>query len=64
MREFWVEHSRANDLTEMMLDSEAETISPQEASEVLSILPNIAGKDILELGAGIGFVTLRTFSPF
>ena len=41
----------------MLLDTNAETISDSEMPEILSILPSIKSKKILELGAGIGRFT-------
>jgi len=35
--------------------SDVEAISELEVPEILSLLPDFAGKDILELGAGAGF---------
>lgn len=54
MTEFWQEHSQHGSLTEMMLDHNAEELCKHELPEILSYLPQYAGKDILELGAGIG----------
>ncbi|GFH31594.1 phosphoethanolamine-N-methyltransferase, partial [Haematococcus lacustris] len=41
----------------MMLDSAASTLDALERPEVLSILGSVAGKRVLELGAGIGRFT-------
>ena len=54
MHEFWEEHSHKATVVEMMLDSEAEKIGQKEIPEIISLLPEIKGKDVLELGAGIG----------
>jgi hypothetical protein len=40
----------------MMLDTNADKINRFEYPEVLECLPDLDGKRILELGAGIGFV--------
>ena len=37
-----------------MLDSNAEELGKEEIPEVLSMLPDTSGMDVLELGAGIG----------
>lgn len=55
MSKFWQEHSTRADLTEMMLDSKADEISDIESEEILSAVPDYAAKNILELGAGIGY---------
>jgi phosphoethanolamine N-methyltransferase len=54
MKDFWVKHSQMANMQEMLLDSNAEEISDNELPEILSILPSIKSKKILELGAGIG----------
>lgn len=54
MLEYWNKHSKDCSIQEMMLDTNAETISDQELPEILSVLPSYSGKEILELGAGIG----------
>lgn len=59
MSDFWVEHSTQADLTEMMLDSKADEISEVERDEILAAVPDFKGKDVLELGAGIGYVIFR-----
>ena len=55
MHEFWEEHSHKATVVEMMLDTEAEKIGQKEIPEIISLLPEIKGKDVLELGAGIGW---------
>lgn len=47
----------AGTLESMMLDTDAETIDKDERPEVLSLLPELAGKDVVELGAGMGRFT-------
>lgn len=58
MVNFWQEHSREASVKEMMLDTDADKISQQEGPEILDLLPDHEGKDILELGAGIGYGVL------
>ena len=55
MTEFWKEHSKDGSMEEMMLDSKAEELSKDELPEILSYLPDFKGKDVVELGAGIGY---------
>lgn len=57
MKQYWVKHSQMGNLQEMLLDSNAEEISDHELPEILSILPSIKTKKVLELGAGIGRFT-------
>ncbi|XP_066574847.1 phosphoethanolamine methyltransferase isoform X2 [Amia ocellicauda] len=57
MTEFWQEHSREATVEEMMLDSSAQLLSKNELPEILSLLPNLGGLTMLELGAGIGRYT-------
>ena len=54
MLNFWSKHYKECSIEEMMLDTNAEVISEQELPEILSILPDYSGQDLLELGAGIG----------
>lgn len=57
MKSFWTEHSKEATEEEMMLDSHAEQLGKEEIPEILSQLPDVAGMDVLELGAGIGRFT-------
>ncbi|XP_012686806.2 phosphoethanolamine methyltransferase isoform X2 [Clupea harengus] len=57
MTEFWKVHSRQATVEEMMLDSNAQELTEHELPEILSLLPSVAGKDVLELGSGIGRYT-------
>ena len=41
-------------LQEMMLDSEADSLTAEEGLEVLSILPDYTDKNVIEIGAGNG----------
>ena len=54
MKKYWVEHSKQATEKEMMLDSSAEELGKEEVPEILAALPDVAGLDVLELGAGIG----------
>ena len=58
MEKFWRKHSTECNEKEMMLDYNAESIGRREIPEILALLPNIRGKVVLELGAGIGWVNL------
>ena len=40
----------------MMSDTEADLLGAEEVPEVLGILPDYTRKDVVELGAGIGWV--------
>lgn len=55
---FWKEHSQHATVEEMMLDSKAQQLTKHELPEILEMLPSLDGIDVLELGAGIGLVTL------
>ncbi|RXN28364.1 phosphoethanolamine N-methyltransferase 3-like isoform X2 [Labeo rohita] len=57
MTEFWKEHSKFATVEAMMLDSNAQELTQHELPEILSMLPSLAGSDVLELGAGIGRYT-------
>ena len=47
-------------MKEMMLDENAEKLGKQEIPELLSLLPELEGKDVIELGAGIGYFFLSS----
>ncbi|KAM4585860.1 phosphoethanolamine methyltransferase isoform 1-T1 [Fundulus diaphanus] len=57
MTEFWKEHSKAATVEEMMLDSRAKELTEHELPEILTMLPPLEGRRVLELGAGIGRYT-------
>lgn len=52
---YWKRNSNPN-LESMMLDTNADKINRFEYPEILECLPDLDGKKVLELGAGIGFV--------
>lgn len=57
MTKYWEEHSQDATLEEMMLDSSAHDLCKEEEPEIISYLPNLKSKDVVELGAGIGRYT-------
>ncbi|XP_035680186.1 phosphoethanolamine N-methyltransferase 3-like isoform X2 [Branchiostoma floridae] len=57
MAEFWREQSHDGSLQEMMLDENADELDQEERPEILAMLPDLKGKRVLELGAGIGRFT-------
>lgn len=54
MTQYWEEHSQDATLEEMMLDSAARSLCQDEEPEILSYLPPMKQKEMVELGAGIG----------
>ncbi|XP_059643065.1 phosphoethanolamine N-methyltransferase 1-like [Cornus florida] len=56
-KNYWIEHSADLTVEAMMLDSKASDLDKEERPEVLSLLPPLQGKSVLELGAGIGRFT-------
>nr|PNR42096.1 hypothetical protein PHYPA_016925 [Physcomitrium patens] len=54
---YWKEHSVNPSVETMMLDSQAPKLDLEERPEILSLLPPYKGKDVIELGAGIGRFT-------
>eukprot|EP00451_Oxyrrhis_marina_P002023 CAMPEP_0204253818 /NCGR_PEP_ID=MMETSP0468-20130131/2119_1 /ASSEMBLY_ACC=CAM_ASM_000383 /TAXON_ID=2969 /ORGANISM="Oxyrrhis marina" /LENGTH=554 /DNA_ID=CAMNT_0051227449 /DNA_START=45 /DNA_END=1709 /DNA_ORIENTATION=- len=52
--EYWTTDHAAPTLENMMLDSDASKMDVLERPEILSELPALTGKHVLELGAGIG----------
>lgn len=51
--EYWADHL-APTIEKMMLDDDAASIDKLERPEILSQIPSFTGKEVLELGAGIG----------
>ena len=47
-------HDQTKDM--MMLTSNCEPLDALEVPELMSLLPEYEGMDILEIGAGIGYV--------
>lgn len=57
MTDFWKQCSTpCASVVEMMLDIGAEELAELEQPEILSYLPDFAGKRVMDLGAGIGWV--------
>ncbi|GLJ09388.1 hypothetical protein SUGI_0108210 [Cryptomeria japonica] len=54
---YWKEHSLVLSVEAMMLDSQASKLDKEERPEILSLLPPLEGKSVVELGAGIGRYT-------
>ncbi len=54
MYKFWEERSTEPNMKGIMLDDKDEHLGEVEIPEILGLLPDIKGKDVLELGAGIG----------
>lgn len=57
MKAYWEEHSTTATVETMMLDSNAKQLGELEIPEIMSKAPSVAGKDVLELAAGIGRYT-------
>ncbi|KAG6549033.1 hypothetical protein Mapa_009476 [Marchantia paleacea] len=54
---YWKEHTVELSIEAMMLDSQAEKLDKEERPEILASIPEIHGKSVIELGAGIGRFT-------
>lgn len=57
MKNYWQVYRPS--LESMMLSNEAVYLHENDQNEIFSYLPSYQGKRVLELGAGIGWVTLR-----
>lgn len=57
MKRYWHEHSENASLEEMLLDKNAEELGRLDRDEIFNIIPCLNGKDIIEIGAGIGRLT-------
>lgn len=61
MTAYWEQYEPS--LESMMLSADAAKLDLAEKEEILSYLPVIKGKTVLELGSGIGYV-LRNHNSF
>ncbi|DAZ96530.1 TPA: hypothetical protein N0F65_011207 [Lagenidium giganteum] len=57
MKSYWAEHGSNTTIETMMLDTNAKTLHEMEMPEILEKAPELRGKDVLELAAGIGRYT-------
>jgi len=59
MEQYWNDHAEKGGATlnAMMLDKNAQNFSDKEKQEVMSLIPDLKDKTVLELGAGIGRIT-------
>lgn len=54
MKSYWTRHTAQASMEEMLMDSNAVRIAPEEMAEIFSLLPDLKGKVVLELACGIG----------
>ena len=54
MKLYWKKHSKEASEQKTMLNEKAEELGQMEIPEILNMLPDLTGKRVLELGAGIG----------
>ncbi|MFH4982440.1 hypothetical protein AB6A40_009149 [Gnathostoma spinigerum] len=54
---FWSKRSHRCDVDAMMLHHSAEKLHLLDRSDILASLPDLSGKDVVEVGAGIGRYT-------
>jgi phosphoethanolamine N-methyltransferase len=52
MQTYWQQYEPS--LESMMLSQDAKKLDEMEKDEILSYLPDVQGKSVLELGSGIG----------
>lgn len=62
MLSFWEQYEPS--IESMMLSQDANELDRMEKEEILSYLPPIKGRSVLELGSGIGSVNLILFCFF
>ena len=58
MTEYWEEHADNLTADAMMLDDDSVLIDESDKAEVLAMVPDVEGKAVCEVGAGIGRFTL------
>lgn len=64
-KHFWDTYSHNADNTAMMLNQNAEELEELDRVDILSCLPDLKGKDVVDIGAGIGYLALTlTFIAF
>lgn len=59
MKNYWMGYSQNANLPKMLCDSGGAEISKEELPEVLGLLPDLTGKNVLELAGGVGLVASR-----
>jgi len=57
MTEFWAQYASAPTVQTMMLNADAQNWDESDRLDVISGLPDLSGKDVIELGCGIGRFT-------
>lgn len=55
---FWHEFSTQPNIDSMMLNTSANELDVLDREDIISSLPNYTGMDIVDIGAGIGFINL------
>lgn len=53
-KNFWSKFSHRCDNTVMMLNKSADEFEADDRADIISSLPDLHGKDIVDIGAGIG----------
>ncbi|KAK6041725.1 hypothetical protein COOONC_20770 [Cooperia oncophora] len=58
---FWDKYSDKPDSNSMMLNHTAHDLEASDRADILSSLPHLTNKDVVDIGAGIGFVESFNF---
>ncbi|KIH53398.1 hypothetical protein ANCDUO_16477 [Ancylostoma duodenale] len=56
---FWDKYSDKPDTNSMMLNQTANDLEASDRAEILSSLPHLTNKDVVDIGAGIGQLFCR-----
>lgn len=56
---FWDRYSDRPDIGSMMLNKNADELEESDRYDVLEFLPDVTGKDVVDIGAGIGYYFRR-----
>lgn len=55
MKQYWKQF-QASEESMMLCSAANDILASEDRQQILAVCPNLVGKDVLELGAGIGYV--------
>lgn len=57
LHQFWASYAHSPTMASMMLNKDADALAQGDLDDVLNALPDVTGKKVVEIGAGIGRFT-------